>query len=103
MSPPASERAERSTPDVRNTRTLRRSARRGRRSAPSLPYYQGSERCQVFHVLVQIGRLGRLQAAGRVSKAGIVDDVTESLAADFSLADPSVTIHARAEVGFRVV
>src|SRR5713226_7719714 len=73
------------------------------RSLSRLRNYQRSEQRQVFHVLVQIGRLGRLQTAGQVSKASIVDDVTKSLAADFSLANPGVTIHARAEVGFGIV
>src|SRR5258708_4762335 len=72
-------------------------------SLSQLSLYQRSERCQVFHVLVQIGRLGRLQTAGRVAKTSIVDDVTESLAADSSLADPGVTIHARAEVGLGIL
>src|SRR5258708_16474236 len=73
------------------------------RSPSRLGNYQRSEQRQVFHVLVQIGRLGRLQTAGQVAKAGIVDDVTESLAADSSLADPGVTIHARAEVGLGIL
>src|SRR5712691_11873347 len=81
-----------------------RSRTRPRYRSPSrLRNYERSERRQVFHVLVQIGRLWRLQTAGQVSKAGIVDDVTECLAADFSLADPGVTIHTRAEIGLGIV
>ena len=58
---------------------------------------------QVRDVLVKIGGLGRLEAAGRVGETGVVDDVAERLFAYQPVANVVVPVDPRIEIRLRVV
>jgi len=53
---------------------------------------QRTEDGEVLHILVQIIRFGCFQTSWMVQKPCIIDDVPKSFPANFSLADPSVSI-----------
>src|SRR3989442_12434129 len=55
---------------------------------------------QIFHILVQIGRFGCLQAAGRITKTVVVDDAAERFATDFAPINPRVAVHSRSQFRF---
>src|SRR5439155_7182411 len=79
-------------PALRRTgRTLSMPLRAGTRAFGQHERAQGRE---VLHVLVQILRFGRFDAAGRIAEARVIYNVAKTLAANLSLTDVSMAIHS---------
>ena len=58
---------------------------------------------EILDIFVEILAFGSFKAARVIFKPGIVHNMSESLASDFSQADPCVTINTRSKVRLRIV
>src|SRR5690606_27416386 len=64
---------------------------------------QAAQQGEVLDVLVQIGRLRRLDAPRNIPKSRVVHDPPKGRASKSALANPGVTVHPGTQLRLRVV